>query len=187
MTVVAADMVMVATMTTALAPGRVRGGLGLIGVEMTDFGAPDVRASRGGVEELQLGLSGALVGARRVAGREPGVAVLGDIAVSTLGPRCRLLRTPASAPRALAVEASRQRHEGGALPLRPGSWALHPHAWALQPSPPQAVPRPSDEGATPDSPGLGGRRACPEQDRGKRPPPWARWRARGCRGTATGT
>ena len=86
MVIVAVGMVLLATMPTTSGLARVMGSLGVVGLGMAAFSAPNMSAIMGSVERRQLGVASAFVGTMRVTGQALSVAVLGGIAASTLGP-----------------------------------------------------------------------------------------------------
>ncbi|MCL1894302.1 MAG: MFS transporter [Holophagaceae bacterium] len=59
--------------------------LGVIGIGMASFSAPNSSAVMGSVEKTQLSLAGAFLGSMRVIGMTLSVAILGGIAASRLG------------------------------------------------------------------------------------------------------
>jgi EmrB/QacA subfamily drug resistance transporter len=85
MVIVAAGMVLLATVPTASGLLRVMGSLAVVGLGMAAFSAPNTSAIMGSVERHQLGLAGAFVGTMRVTGQSLSVAVLGGIAAASLG------------------------------------------------------------------------------------------------------
>ncbi len=86
MAIVALGMVLLATVPTSSSLLRVMASLGVVGLGMAAFSAPNMSAIMGSVEKRQLGLAGAFVGTMRSTGQALSVAVLGGIAASTLGP-----------------------------------------------------------------------------------------------------
>ena len=60
--------------------------LGLIGVGVAAFSAPNTSAVMGSVTRAEYGIAAATVGTMRVLGQSLSVAVLGAIATSRLGP-----------------------------------------------------------------------------------------------------
>ena len=86
MVIVAAGMLLLATMPTSSGLVRVMASLGVVGLGMAAFSAPNMSAIMGSVQKRQLGLASAFVGTMRVTGQALSVAVLGGIAASTLGP-----------------------------------------------------------------------------------------------------
>jgi hypothetical protein len=79
-------MLLLATMPTTSGLVRVMASLGVVGLGMAAFSAPNMSAIMGSVQKRQLGLASAFVGTMRVTGQALSVAVLGGIAASTLGP-----------------------------------------------------------------------------------------------------
>ena len=86
MVIVAVGMLLLATMPTSSGLVRVMASLGVVGLGMAAFSAPNMSAIMGSVQKRQLGLASAFVGTMRVTGQALSVAVLGGIAASTLGP-----------------------------------------------------------------------------------------------------
>jgi EmrB/QacA subfamily drug resistance transporter len=86
MVTVAAGMVLLASMPTTSGLLRAMASLGVVGLGMAVFSAPNISAIMGSVQKRQLGLASAFVGTMRVTGQALSVAVLGGIAASTLGP-----------------------------------------------------------------------------------------------------
>ncbi len=86
MVVVALGMLLLATTPTSSGLLRVMGSLGVVGLGMAAFSAPNMSAIMGSVQKRQLGLASAFVGTMRVTGQALSVAVLGGVAASTLGP-----------------------------------------------------------------------------------------------------
>ena len=87
MLVMAAGMVLLATVPADSGLLRVMGSLAVVGLGMAAFSAPNTSAIMGSVERHQLGLAGAFVGTMRVTGQSLSVALLVGIAASSLGPR----------------------------------------------------------------------------------------------------
>ncbi len=85
MVVVAAGMVLLATLPATSGLPRVMGSLAVVGLGMAAFSAPNTSAIMGSVDRDQLGLAGAFVGTMRVTGQSLSVAVLSAIAASSLG------------------------------------------------------------------------------------------------------
>ena len=117
MVFVALGMVLLATMPATSGLLRVMGSLGVVGLGMAAFSAPNMSAIMGSVERRQLGVASAFVSTMRGTGQALSVAVLGGIAASTLGPTggrlLLMLGTPVpgqSRAAALAVEAFVLRH-----------------------------------------------------------------------------
>ncbi|HLO68236.1 MAG TPA: MFS transporter [Holophaga sp.] len=88
-----AGMVLVALGMTGLALlGREAGlpavgaALGVVGLGMAAFSAPNTSAIMGSVDKARLGLAGAFLATMRVTGQALSVALLGGIAASRLGP-----------------------------------------------------------------------------------------------------
>lgn len=86
MIVVAAGMVLLATMGPAAGMLRVVAGLAVVGLGMAAFSAPNTSAVMGSVERRQLSLASAFLGTMRVTGMALSFAVLGGVAASQLGP-----------------------------------------------------------------------------------------------------
>ena len=86
MVIVAAGMLLLATLPTASSLARVVVSLAVVGLGMAAFSAPNVSAIMGSVERRQLGIASAFMGTTRVTGQALSVAVLGGIAASSLGP-----------------------------------------------------------------------------------------------------
>jgi EmrB/QacA subfamily drug resistance transporter len=86
MVIIAAGMLLLASMSTASGLVRVMASLAVVGLGMAAFSAPNMSAIMGSVERRQLGLAGAFTGTMRATGQAMSVAVLGGIAASTLGP-----------------------------------------------------------------------------------------------------
>jgi EmrB/QacA subfamily drug resistance transporter len=86
MAIVALGMLLLATMPTSSGLVRVMASLGVVGLGMAAFSAPNMSAIMGSVQKRQLGLASAFVGTMRVTGQALSVAVLGGIAASALGP-----------------------------------------------------------------------------------------------------
>jgi EmrB/QacA subfamily drug resistance transporter len=86
MVIVAAGMLLLATLPTTSSLARVIVSLAVVGLGMAAFSAPNVSAIMGSVEKRQLGIASAFMGTTRVTGQALSVAVLGGIAASSLGP-----------------------------------------------------------------------------------------------------
>ena len=86
MVIVAVGMLLLATMPTSSSLLRVMVSLGVVGLGMAAFSAPNMSAIMSSVQKRQLGLASAFVGTMRATGQALSVAVLGGIAASTLGP-----------------------------------------------------------------------------------------------------
>ena len=103
MVLVAAGMVMLATVPITAGIARVMVSLAVVGVGMAAFSAPNTSAIMGSVKRSELSLAGAFLGTMRVTGQALSVAVLGAIAASQLGVSgSRLIYTGGRAARAAA-------------------------------------------------------------------------------------
>jgi len=119
MVIVALGMLLLATMPTSSGLVRVMASLGVVGLGMAAFSAPNMSAIMGSVQKRQLGVASAFVGTMRVTGQALSVAVLGGIAASTLGPAGgRLLLT-------LGTPVPGQSH---ASALAAAAYVLHHYA-----------------------------------------------------------
>ena len=87
MAIIAAGMLLLASMPATSGLVRVMASLAVVGLGMAAFSAPNTSAIMGSVERRQLGLASAFTGTMRATGQAMSVAVLGGIAASTLGPR----------------------------------------------------------------------------------------------------
>ncbi len=112
----------------------IAGALGIVGVGMAAFSAPNTSAIMGSVARSQLSVAGAFLGTMRVTGQALSVAILGGIAASHLGPGgWRALLKIGSSPQAAEAFARGYRAAmltGAALALL-GAWASAtrgPHA-----------------------------------------------------------
>ncbi|MGO8683403.1 MAG: MFS transporter [Thermoleophilia bacterium] len=85
MALVAAGMVMLATVPITAGVARVMVSLAVVGIGMAAFSAPNTSAIMGSVERSKLSLASAFLGTMRVTGQAMSVAVLGAIAASKLG------------------------------------------------------------------------------------------------------
>jgi EmrB/QacA subfamily drug resistance transporter len=85
MVLVAAGMVMLATVPITAGIARVMLSLAVVGIGMAAFSAPNTSAIMGSVERSKLSLASAFLGTMRVTGQALSVAVLGGIAASQLG------------------------------------------------------------------------------------------------------
>jgi len=85
MVLVAAGMVMLATVPITAGIARVMVSLAVVGVGMAAFSAPNTSAIMGSVERSKLSLASAFLSTMRVTGQALSVAVLGAIAASQLG------------------------------------------------------------------------------------------------------
>ena len=86
MVIVAVGMLLLATTPTSSGLVRVMASLGVVGLGMAAFSAPNMSAIMGSVQRGQLSLASAFVGTMRATGQALSVAVLGGIAASALGP-----------------------------------------------------------------------------------------------------
>ena len=85
MVLVAAGMVMLATVPITAGIARVMVSLAVVGVGMAAFSAPNTSAIMGSVKRSELSLASAFLSTMRVTGQALSVAVLGAIAASQLG------------------------------------------------------------------------------------------------------
>lgn len=82
---IAAGMVLIAMMPAQAPVWQVAVYLGLVGLGMAAFSAPNVSAIMGSVRRDQLSLASAFMGTMRTAGQALSVALLGGIAASQMG------------------------------------------------------------------------------------------------------
>jgi EmrB/QacA subfamily drug resistance transporter len=85
MVTIAAGMVLLAAMPGDAPVWRVAVYLGLVGLGMAAFSAPNASAIMGSVRRDQLSVASAMMGTMRTAGQSLSVALLGGIAASQLG------------------------------------------------------------------------------------------------------
>jgi MFS family permease len=85
MLLTAAGMTLLATLGEDTGMAAVLAMLGLVGVGMASFSAPNASAIMGSVAPRELGLASAFLATMRVTGQALSVAVLGGIAASQLG------------------------------------------------------------------------------------------------------
>ncbi len=85
MVTIAAGMVLLAAMPEAAPVWQVAAYLGLVGLGMAAFSAPNASAIMGSVRRDQLSVASAMMGTMRTAGQSLSVALLGGIAASQLG------------------------------------------------------------------------------------------------------
>ena len=85
MVVIAAGMVLLAAMPEQAPVWQVAAYLGVVGLGMASFSAPNASAIMGSVRRDQLSVASAFMGTMRTAGQSLSVALLGGIAASQLG------------------------------------------------------------------------------------------------------
>ena len=85
MVIIAAGMVLLATMPAGVGIPRVVASLALVGLGLAAFSAPNTSAIMGSVGRSQLSVASAFLGTMRVTGQALSVAVLAGIAASKLG------------------------------------------------------------------------------------------------------
>lgn len=85
MITIAAGMVLLAAMPDEAPVWQVAAYLGLVGLGMAAFSAPNASAIMGSVRRDQLSVASAMMGTMRTAGQSLSVALLGGIAASQLG------------------------------------------------------------------------------------------------------
>jgi EmrB/QacA subfamily drug resistance transporter len=106
MVTIAAGMVLLAAMPDEAPVWQVAAYLGLVGLGMAAFSAPNASAIMGSVRRDQLSVASAMMGTMRTAGQSLSVALLGGIAASQLGDLgSRLLFTHGDAGGASALAA----------------------------------------------------------------------------------
>jgi len=85
MVAIAAGMILLAAMPTTAPVWQVALYLGMVGVGMAAFSAPNTSAVMGSVRQDQLSVASAFLGTMRTAGQALSVALLGGIAASQMG------------------------------------------------------------------------------------------------------
>lgn len=85
MAVIAGGMMLLAAMPSTVPVWRVATYLGVVGLGMAAFSAPNASAIMGSVRRDQLSVASAMMGTMRTAGQALSVALLGGIAASQLG------------------------------------------------------------------------------------------------------
>jgi MFS family permease len=85
MVIIAAGMVLLATMPSMAGIPRVVASLAVVGIGLAAFSAPNTSAIMGSVGRSQLSVASAFLGTMRVTGQALSVAVLGGIAAGKLG------------------------------------------------------------------------------------------------------
>ncbi len=86
MIVIAAGLVLLATMPQAASTARVMSALAVVGLGMAAFSAPNTSAVMGAVDRSRLGAAASFLATMRFTGQAMSVALLGGIAGSRLGP-----------------------------------------------------------------------------------------------------
>jgi hypothetical protein len=119
MVIVAAGMLLLATLPTSSSLARVIVSLAVVGLGMAAFSAPNVSAVMGSVERRQLGVASAFLSTTRTTGMALSVAVLGGIAASSLGPL---------GGRLLLAHGSSFSHESSAAARVAATFVLHHYA-----------------------------------------------------------